>query len=242
MLRSNGRRVMAGTSWGLCRSSSAAGRLTTSPRRCYTPGSATPADEAEQDKALREGVLRGFDQMHSLERMEVEGKATLPDSQSGVSLILQGSGVLLLSIHVDVLHPSIKFPSHTHACTGKILQVKVDQEVADNVENVEKLFVAASQNARQKVPVPIQCDLLLIHHHLLTHFTLYAASRGPCATDRRPHQQSAGRLSPVEERVTWQPHPTSVGCLPTSCRCYVLSWCVTLRYWYRTGARSYAVL
>jgi DNA-binding protein YbaB len=31
------------------------------------------------------------------------------------------------------------------------LQVKVDQEVADNVENVEKLFVAASQNARQKV-------------------------------------------------------------------------------------------
>jgi hypothetical protein len=34
---------------------------------------------------------------------------------------------------------------------GKILQVKVDEEVAGNVENVEKLFVAASQNARQKV-------------------------------------------------------------------------------------------
>jgi len=105
MLRSNGR-VMAGTSWGLlCRSSSAApaaaaGRLTTSPRRCFTPGSATPVDEAEQDKALREGVLRGFDQMHSLERMEVEGKATLPGSQSGVSLILQGSGMLLLSIQL----------------------------------------------------------------------------------------------------------------------------------------------
>jgi hypothetical protein len=32
--------------------------------------------------------------MHSLERMEVEGKATLPDGKSGVTLILQGSGTL----------------------------------------------------------------------------------------------------------------------------------------------------
>jgi hypothetical protein len=48
--------------------------------------------ESEQDRAMREGVLRGFDQMHSLERMEVEGKATLPDGKSGVTLILQGSG------------------------------------------------------------------------------------------------------------------------------------------------------
>jgi DNA-binding protein YbaB len=76
------------------------------------------------DPGLQESILRGFERVNSLETMEVEGRATQPDG-SGVTVILQGS--------------------------GKLLSVKVDKNVAGNVEETGKLFVAACQTARQKI-------------------------------------------------------------------------------------------